>query len=90
MRLQFSTQMDDFGRMEARVLETIERLQVRIVQQSSRRANRCVHMSGVLETEHVSAHRIASLLLKLHGMLTAEVVTCDDACDPVCLCSLGK
>jgi acetolactate synthase small subunit len=73
MRWCFWTQMEDLGRMEARVMQVLDRLQATVVTLSSARLDEHTFLSGVMEAEEKQATRIESLLRKIHGMESARV-----------------
>jgi acetolactate synthase small subunit len=74
MRWCFWTQMEDLGRMEARVMQALDRLQATVVTLSSARLDGHIFLSGVMEAEEKHAGRIESLLRKIHGMESVKVV----------------
>jgi acetolactate synthase small subunit len=73
MRWCFWTQMEDLGRMEARVMQLLDRLQVTVVTLSSAKLDDHIFLSGVMDAEEKQAGRIESLLRKIHGMESARV-----------------
>lgn len=73
MRWCFWTQMEDLGRMEARVMQVLDRLRATIVTLSSTKLDDHIFLSGVMEAEEKQACRIESLLRKIHGMESARV-----------------
>jgi acetolactate synthase small subunit len=73
MRWCFWTQMEDLGRMEARVMQVLDRLQATVVTLSSAKLDGHIFLSGVMEAEEKQAARIESLLRKIHGMESAKV-----------------
>lgn len=74
MRWCFWTQMEDLGRMEARVLQVIDRLQATIVSVSSQKLDGHIFLSGVMEADETQADRVERLLRKIHGMESARAV----------------
>lgn len=74
MRWCFWTQMEDLGRMEARVLQVLDRLQATVVSLSSVELDGRVFLSGVMEADEIQADRVERLMRKIHGMESAKVV----------------
>jgi hypothetical protein len=68
MRYDFSMEMDDLGRMEARVLGLFERLQAAPLKFCSLRLADRVVVHGILEIDENHAPRIEALCLKLEGV----------------------
>jgi acetolactate synthase small subunit len=75
MRWCFWTQMENLGRMEARVMQVLDRLQATVVSLSSVQLDGDIFLSGLMEAEEAHASRIESLLRKIHGMMTVKVVS---------------
>src|ERR1700744_5745451 len=73
MRWCFWTQMEPLGRMEARVLEVLDRLQAAVVTLSSAKLDGSLFLSGIVDADETQATRIASLLRNIHGMRTVKV-----------------
>lgn len=73
MRWCFWTQMEDLGRMEARVMQVLDRLQATVVTLSSAKLDDRIFLSGVMETEEKQARRIEALMRKIQGMESAKV-----------------
>lgn len=73
MRWCFWTRMEDLGRMEARVMQALDRLQATVVTLSSAKLDNNIFLSGVKEAEEKQAARIESQLRKIHGIETAKV-----------------
>jgi len=73
MRWCFWTQMEDIGRMEARVMQVLDRLQATVVTLSSVKLDGNIFLSGLMEAEERQASRIESLLRKIHGTISARV-----------------
>jgi hypothetical protein len=63
--------MADLGRMEARVMQVLDRLQATVVSLSYLRLDGYVFLSGVMEAEETQADRVKRLLRKIHGMRRA-------------------
>lgn len=74
MRWSFWTHMEDLGRMESRVMQTLDRLQATLVSLSSARLDGHIFVSGIMEAEEIQADRAERLLRKIHGMESAKVV----------------
>jgi acetolactate synthase small subunit len=74
MRWCFWTEMEDLGRMESRVVQVLDRLQVVVVTFSCARLDGHIFLCGVIEAEENQAARIEALLRKIHGMLTVKAV----------------
>lgn len=75
MRSCFWTQMEEYGRMEARVLQVLDRVQATVVTLSSARLDGHVFLSGSVDTDEKQADRLESLLRRVHGMLSVTVLT---------------
>lgn len=73
MRWCFWTQMEDIERVEARVMQVLDRLQASIVTISSAKLDEHIFLSGVMDAEEKQADRIESLLRKIHGMESVKV-----------------
>ena len=73
MRWCFWTQMEDLGRMEARVMQVFDRLQAALVTISSVKLDERIFLSGVMDAAEKKAGRIESLLRKIHGMESVKV-----------------
>jgi acetolactate synthase small subunit len=74
MRWCFWTQMEDLGRMEARVMQVIDRLQATIISLSSVRLDGHIFLSGVMEADETQADRIERLMRRTHGMESVKAV----------------
>jgi acetolactate synthase small subunit len=74
MRWCFWTQMEDSGRMEARVMQVLDRLQAVIVTLSSVRLDDRIFLSCVIDAEERQAGLIEALLRKIHGMSSVKVL----------------
>ncbi len=74
MRWCFWTQMEDLGRMEARVMQVLERLQTTLITISSSKLDEHIFLSGVIEAEERQAGRIEAPLRKIQGMESVKVV----------------
>jgi acetolactate synthase small subunit len=66
--------MEDLGRMEARVMQVLDRLQAAVVSLSSTRLDGLIFVSGVIDAEEKQASRIEALLRKIQGMSSAKVL----------------
>ena len=75
MRWCFWTQMEDLGRMEARVLQVLDRLQATVVTLSSAKLDDHIFMSGVMEADEIQADRVERLFRKIHGMESVKVTS---------------
>lgn len=60
--------------MEARVLQSLERLQTSLVAISSARVDDRIFLSCVVEADEHHAGRIESVLRKIHGMVSVKVL----------------
>jgi acetolactate synthase small subunit len=74
MRWCFWTQMEDLGRMEARVIQVLDRLQATIVSISSVRLDGHIFLSGVMDADETHGDRVERLMRKIHGMESAKAV----------------
>jgi acetolactate synthase small subunit len=74
MRWCFWTQMEDFGRMEARVMQVLDRLQATVVTLSSAKLDGRIFLSGVMDADETQADRIERLIRKIHGMESVKAV----------------
>lgn len=74
MRWCFWTQMEEFGRMEARVTQVLDRSQATVVSISSARLNGRIFLSGVIDAEEKQVSRVDALLRKIHGMVSVKVL----------------
>jgi acetolactate synthase small subunit len=74
MRWCFWTEMEDLGRMEARVMQVLDRLQATVVTLSLTRIDGRIFLSGAVEAEEKQAIRIESLLRKIQGIESVKVV----------------
>lgn len=74
MRWCFWTQMEDLGRMEARVMQALDRLQATIVSFSSIRLDGHIFLSGVIEAEETHANRVEGLMRRIHGMESVKAL----------------
>ena len=74
MRWCFWTQMEDYGRMEARVMQVLDRLQATIVTLSSAKLDGYIFLCGTMEAEEKQSGRIEALLRKIHGIISAKVL----------------
>lgn len=79
MRWCFWTQMEDLGRMEARVMQVLDRLQATVITLSSAKLDGHIFLSGVMDADETQADRIERLLRKIHGMESARVAPEDAA-----------
>jgi acetolactate synthase small subunit len=66
--------MEDLGRMEARVIQVLDRLQAAVVSLSSTRLDGVIFLSGIIDADEKQASRIESLLRKIQGMSSAKVL----------------
>jgi acetolactate synthase small subunit len=66
--------MEDLGRMEARVMQVLDRLQATVVTLSSAKLDDHIFLSGVMEADEIQADRVERLFRKMHGMESAIVV----------------
>jgi acetolactate synthase small subunit len=73
MRWCFWAQMEDCGRMEARVMQVLDRLQAKVVTLSSTKLDGRIFLSCVVDAEERQAERIQALLKKVHGMYSVKV-----------------
>jgi hypothetical protein len=83
MRWCFWMQMEDLGRMEARAVHVLDRLQATIVALSSARIDGSIFLSGVMEAEEKEAIRIEALWRKIEGDLLCESGA-GDVCYAMC------
>jgi acetolactate synthase small subunit len=74
MRWCFWTQMDDQGRMEARVMQVLDRLQATVVTISSAKLDGDIFLSGMIEVEERQSSSIEALLRKISGMRSVKVL----------------
>jgi len=74
MRWCFWTQMEDCGRMEARVMQVLDRIQATVVTLSSARLDGRIFLSGAIDGEERQASRIEALLRKIQGMSSVKVL----------------
>jgi acetolactate synthase small subunit len=74
MRWCFWTQMEDLGRMEARVMQVLDRIQAAVVTLSSVRLDDQIFLSGVIDAEEKQANRIEALVRKIQGMFSVKVL----------------
>ena len=74
MRWCFWTQMEDLGRMPARVLQVFDRLQVSVEAISSAKLDGRIFLSCVIEAEESQTQRIAALLHKIEGMDSVKLL----------------
>jgi hypothetical protein len=70
----FWTQMEDFGRMESRVIQVLDRFQATVIALSCVKLDDCIFVSGVMRAEEKQALRIELLLRKIHGTTSVKVV----------------
>lgn len=68
MRWCFWTQMEDLGRMPARVLQVFDRMQVPVDSISSSRLDGRIFLTCVAEADDLQAARLEALLHKIEGM----------------------
>jgi len=73
MRWCFWMEMEDLGRMEARVMQVLDRLQATVVTLSSSRLDDRIVLSCVIDAEEKRAIRIEALLRKIYGALSVKV-----------------
>jgi hypothetical protein len=73
VRWCFWTEMADLGRMEARVLQVLDRVQARLDTLSSVRLDGRIFLSGVMEAEESQADRAERLMRKMEGMEAVKV-----------------
>lgn len=73
MRWCFWTEMEELGRMEARVIEVLDRIRATVVTLSSGRLDGRILLSGMIETGEGMGDRIEALLRKIEGMRTVMV-----------------
>jgi acetolactate synthase small subunit len=66
--------MEDLGRMEARVMQVLDRLQATVLTLSSARLDGHIFLSCVIDSEEKQAGRIEALLRKIHGMHSVKVL----------------
>lgn len=66
--------MEEFGRMEERVMQVLDRTQATVVTISSARLDGRIFLSGVIDAEEEQASRIDALLRKIHGMASVKVL----------------
>lgn len=66
--------MEDLGRMEARVMQVLDRLQATLVSLSSVKLDGHIFMSGVIDADEMQADRVERLMRKIHGMESAKAV----------------
>jgi hypothetical protein len=59
--------MEDFGRMEARVLQVVERVQSTVVAFSTNKLDGYIFLSGAIEADETQASRVELLLRKYTG-----------------------
>jgi len=74
MRWCLWTQMEDQGRMEARVMQVLDRLRVTIVTLSLAKLDGYIFLSCVIDAEEQPAGRVEALLRKVQGMLSVKVL----------------
>ena len=74
MRWCFWTQMEDLGRMEARVMQVLDRVQATIISLSSAKLDGHIFLSGVMDADETQADRVERLLRRIHGMESAKAV----------------
>lgn len=74
MRWCFWTQMEDYGRMQARVIQVLDRLQTPIEALSFAKLDGRIFLTCVVEADQKQASRIESLLRKIHGMISTKVL----------------
>ena len=68
------TEMEDHGRMEARVLQVLERMQTALVTISSTRVDDRIFLTCIVETDEDHAARIEPVLRKIDGMVSVKVL----------------
>jgi acetolactate synthase small subunit len=68
------TEIEDHGRMEARVLQVLDRLQTTVGSISSVKVDGRIFLSCVVEADEEQAGRIDSLLRKIYGMVSVKVL----------------
>jgi acetolactate synthase small subunit len=66
--------MEDLGRMEARVMQVLDRLQATVVTLSLARLDGRIFLSGLIDGEERQANRIEALLRKIQGMSSVKVL----------------
>jgi acetolactate synthase small subunit len=66
--------MEDYGRMEAKVMQVLDRLQAAAVILSSVRLDDHIFLSCVIDAEENQAGRIEAVLRRIHGMLCVKVL----------------
>lgn len=76
MRWCFWIQMNDLGRMEARVIQVLDRLQASALIFSSAKLDDQIFISCVIEAAEPQTTRIEALLRKVHGM-SSVIVTAE-------------
>ena len=74
MRWCFWTQMEDLGRMEARVLQVLDRVQATIVSLSSVKLDGRIFLSGIVDADETQADRLERLMRRIHGVESAKAV----------------
>jgi hypothetical protein len=72
MRYDFSMEMDNLGRVEARVLALLERLQATPLVFCSQHIQDAVVINGILEIEDHQGERLEPLLFRIEGVRSAK------------------
>jgi acetolactate synthase small subunit len=74
MRWCFFVQMDDCGRMQSRVLQVTDHMMVSVENFSSTKLDERFFLSFTVKGDDKQAGRIESLLRKIHGVRSVEVI----------------